>query len=355
MSTGLCATGVSHSFDAHRIIDDISLEIAHGSIACLLGPSGCGKTTLLRIIAGLERLQSGTITIGERTAAKTGENSADMPPETRSVGLMFQDYALFPHLTVLQNIAFGLPALKVHHRRRIEGRLDLMGLADYRNRYPHELSGGQQQRVALLRATAPNPAVLLLDEPFTGLDTTLRTQVRDQTLEFLSGYEQTTMMVTHDPEEAMYMADRLFVMNQGRIIQSGTPISIYTCPSSPFVASLFGPLNTLPARQARDGQIETPFGLVPTTDQCIGNSHVSVFVRPEHVRVADRAGEDGMALTILQSRSVGRSTQVKLATADGPEMTLTARVEGPFPSPPGGQVRVFVDPADMFVFANEES
>lgn len=348
--TGLKATNISHAFGNRRVLDDVSLEIANGQIACLLGPSGCGKTTLLRIVAGLERLQAGKVQIGDTVMAEVGV--LDRPPEKRSVGLMFQDYALFPHLSVFDNITFGVRDLNKPVRLTLEDRLASMGLAAYRDHYPHQLSGGQQQRVALLRATAPNPAMLLLDEPFTGLDTTLRTQVRDQALEYLARHGQTAMMVTHDPEEAMYMADRLFVMDAGKIVQAGDPIEVYTHPKTPFVAGLFGPLNTIPAENTGQGRIETPFGAVTDSGIADGDS-IRVLVRPEHIKLnrEDETG-GGLLVNVVWARSIGRSTQVKLVSTEYPDLVVTARVDGAFDGKPRDRVRISIMPENLLIFPN---
>lgn len=349
-SDGLRATGISHAFGKRKVLDDVSLAIERGQIACLLGPSGCGKTTLLRIIAGLERLQAGRVEIDGDVVAEVG--SVDLPPEQRRVGLMFQDYALFPHLTVFENVAFGITSLDRPTRLTLEDRLASMGLAAYRDRYPHQLSGGQQQRVALLRATAPNPAMLLLDEPFTGLDTTLRTRVRDQALEYLARHGQTAMMVTHDPEEAMYMADRLFVMDAGKIVQAGSPTDVYTRPETPFVAGLFGPLNNIPAARENGNHVETPFGKIEAAGLLAGNTP-SVLVRPEHIQVLDRDSTEGLPMSVLWSRSIGRSTQVRLVSIEHPDLVVTARVEGTFSRSPRDEVRINIDRDHLLIFADD--
>jgi len=348
MTSGLELRDISHRYGPHRVIADASLTIGHGQIACLLGPSGCGKTTLLRIAAGLVPLQNGAVMIGGRTVAEAGK--IDMPPEDRSVGLMFQDYALFPHLTVAENIAFGLDHADQSTQDRIQEWLSHMGLEGYRNRYPHELSGGQQQRVALLRAIAPKPAVLLLDEPFSGLDTSLRSQVRDQTLELLALESQTTMMVTHDPEEAMYMANHLLVMSAGHIVQSGSPIDVYSRPVNAFVAGLFGPLNSFPSRIEADGTAKTPVGTFEASTLPTG-TRVEVLIRPENVAVA-LPGIDakGTPMRVVWSRSIGRSTHVQLSLDDASEVHVTARIPGPFSAGSGDPVVVSVAPGDAFVF-----
>ena len=226
--TGLELRAITHRFGERRVVDDLSLSIAPGEIFCLLGPSGCGKTTTLRITAGLEAVQAGSILIDGETVASPGQ---DLPPERRRVGMVFQDYALFPHLTVAQNIAFGLRALREGERRRTaEELMARLSIGDLAGQYPHRLSGGEQQRVALARALAPQPRVMLLDEPFANLDAQLRIRVRDDTLRLLQSQNTATLMVTHDPAEAMRMADRLAIMRAGRL-GAGRPARAGLSPS----------------------------------------------------------------------------------------------------------------------------
>ena len=214
--------GVGHSYDGVlEVVSGFSLGVGAGEIVCLLGPSGCGKSTVLRLAAGLETLQRGRIQLRGETVAD-GESGVGQPPERRNVGLVFQDFALFPHLTVARNVAFGLADLPEHQRgQRALEALAQVGMAAYAGSYPHALSGGQQQRVALARALAPRPSVMLLDEPFSGLDARLREQIRDDTLRVLKRSGAATLLVTHDPEEAMFMADRIYLMQAGKLIQSG--------------------------------------------------------------------------------------------------------------------------------------
>ena len=199
--------GVSHRYGSVRALDGVDLAAAPGETICLLGPSGCGKTTLLRLAAGLEGIQAGRIAIGGRTVAAAGAHP-QVPPEARGVGLVFQDYALFPHLTVMENIRYGLPGSRAEREARARRVLADLGMGDLADRYPHALSGGQQQRVALLRALAPKPRVMLLDEPFSTLDEHLRHEVRMETMNLLAGSDAVTMLVTHDAEEAMLLGDR---------------------------------------------------------------------------------------------------------------------------------------------------
>src|SRR6185295_17992539 len=216
--------GVTHRYGATLAVADFSLDIAPGEIVSLVGPSGCGKTTLLRLAAGVERPSAGAILINEREVA----GGSFEPPERRGVGLMFQDFALFPHLSNLANVMFGLKSLPhVDAEREARLALDRVGLGSHAHLYPHMLSGGEQQRVALARAVAPRPSVLLMDEPFSGLDRRLRDQVRDDTLNVLRDSHVTGVIVTHDPEEALRMADRVALMREGRLVQVDTPEGIY--------------------------------------------------------------------------------------------------------------------------------
>lgn len=262
--SGLSVNGVSHSYSQTTVIRDVSFSVVPGELACLLGPSGCGKTTLLRLIAGLESLQNGVIAI-EGTVIDDPAKGVRTPTENRGVGLMFQDYALFPHLTVMENIVFGISGASSDRMNYIQEAIIQMGMEAYRDVYPHTLSGGQQQRVALLRALAPEPKILLLDEPFSGLDVNLRTQIREETLAVLKRTGVATLMVTHDPQEALSMADRILVMNHGRIEQHGTPREIYQFPATEYVARFVGETNILPGiiLESSYDEVMTSIGPVP--------------------------------------------------------------------------------------------
>ncbi|WP_341704760.1 ABC transporter ATP-binding protein, partial [Ferrovibrio sp.] len=231
---GLALSGITHHFGDRRAVDDVSFTVAPGEILGLLGPSGCGKSTTLRLAAGLEDLQQGEVRIGGRVVARPG---AALPTEQRHVGMVFQDHALFPHLTVADNIMFGLSRLPAAERQQRAalwaGRL---GLQHHLDAYPHQLSGGEQQRVALARALAPEPRVMLLDEPFSSLDSRLRDQIRDETVAVLKQAGTATLLVTHDPDEAMRMGDRIAIMRAGRIEQLDTPARVYGAPGTPFAA-----------------------------------------------------------------------------------------------------------------------
>jgi iron(III) transport system ATP-binding protein len=289
-----------------------------GEILCLLGPSGCGKTTLLRLAAGLEPLQHGRITLGGQLIAEPGRET---PPEGRGVGFVFQDYALFPHLTVEDNVAFGLRFVPRGQRKwRIMDALARVGLEAYARAWPHMLSGGQQQRVALARALAPRPALLLLDEAFASLDARLREQVRDDTLHVLQTAGIATLIVTHDAEEAMFMADRIALMNFGRIEQLGTPAELYLSPRNRFVATFLGEVNRLPARLS-NGQAQTPIGPVeltnsrPAPEGLAEGDAAEVLLRPEGLRVTNP--ERGTPAEVEACRLLGATTLVHLAVPDG--------------------------------------
>jgi len=341
---GLHMLNVSHAFGDNPVVKGVSVFVQPGELVCLLGPSGCGKTTLLRLAAGLETLQIGRIAIGEEIVAE-GHGGPQAPPEKRGVGLMFQDFALFPHLTVYQNVVFGLLENARERRHWAQAALDNMGLASYREAYPHVLSGGQQQRVALLRALAPAPRVLLLDEPFSGLDVTLRAQIRQDTFEVLKQAGIATLMVTHDPEEAMFMADRILVMKDGRIVQSGAPAEIYSRPESVFVAELFGPVNRLRGRVS-GGTLDTPLGRFPAPDLDEGAS-AQALIRPEALIVT--AGATPAPFRVLTARTLGRSSHLTLGLETG-SLHLQARVPRTFLPEPGTAVAAGVDPADVLVF-----
>lgn len=349
----LSMIGIRHAYGTVRAVDGVDVAVAPGEVVCLLGPSGCGKTTVLRLAAGLEDLQDGTVSLDGRVVAGPG---VETPPEKRGVGLVFQDYALFPHLDVMGNVTFGLTEWSpADRRRRAEEVLDLVGLLDMAGAYPHELSGGQQQRVALARALAPKPRVVLLDEPYSGLDARLRDRVRDEVLHILKSTESACLMVTHDSEEAMFMADRIAVMRDGRIVQQGTPAELYCDPADAFVAAFFGEVNRIDGTVAR-GTVETLVGTI-RADGLADGTAVSVVIRPEglHIQscsepfVVDQRGE------VEQARLLGRSSLLHIemrgdGARTGETLHLHARVPGVYLPRPGTRVRISVDPAQTFVF-----
>ena len=352
----LALEGVSHAYGDVTAVKSVDLRVAAGEIVCLLGPSGCGKTTVLRIAAGLEDAQRGRVVVNGREVARPG---ASLPPEARGVGMVFQDYALFPHLTVAANVSFGLGALPREERREAAlAMLERVGMGGHADRYPHVLSGGEQQRVALARALAPKPALLLLDEPFSGLDIRLRDRVRDETLDLLGDAGLSTLIVTHDPEEDMYMADRIAVMRAGRILQQGPPAEVYGAPSDAFVATFLSDVNAIHG-VVEGGAVASPLGRVAAEGLADG-ARVDVLIRPEALRLTDgarlgeasggaRAGERTAMATVVAVHPLGHSTIVELRLG-GDGRVLRARVPGVAAPKPGARVDVVLDPGQTFVF-----
>ena len=271
--------GVTKRYGSVAAVDGATLEVGSGELVALLGPSGCGKTTLLRLVAGFERPDGGSITLGSAVVSGSG---AWQPPERRCVGMVFQDYALFPHLTVAQNVGFGLP--RRDRERRVPALLALVDLCGLGGRYPHELSGGQQQRVALARALGPAPDVVLLDEPWSNVDPLLRTELREEVSRILRPLGVTAILVTHDREEAFSLADRIALMRDGSIVQSGTPEELYFAPASRWAAEFLGAGNLLAGRVDGDA-VHTPLGVF-AANGAAGAAAVDVLVRPELLELA---------------------------------------------------------------------
>ena len=293
-------------------VDDVSFDVPAGQILALLGPSGCGKTTTLRLVAGFERLDEGTITIGAETVAAPGRH---VPPERRQIGMVFQDYAIFPHLSVGENVAFGLGGGRRERAVRQETLLDFVGLTGLGERMPHELSGGQQQRVALARALAPGPRALLLDEPFSNLDAALRADVRAEVRALLRQTRTTTLFVTHDQEEALFLGDRVAVMRAGRIEQSGTPESVFLRPKTRFVAAFLGQTDFLEGTVVRGG-VESTMGKLLLRPEVPAGSRVAVALRPDAVNVAPAAPDEANA-RIVSRQFLGIAYLYRLVLRDG--------------------------------------
>jgi iron(III) transport system ATP-binding protein len=311
-------SGVSRSYGPVRAVRDLNLEVKRGEILALLGPSGCGKTTTLRLIAGFESPDSGTVKVGGRTVAGP---SVNRPPERRRVGMVFQDYALFPHLSVEQNVAYGLKDYK-KRKGRVAEVLALAHLDELGDRMPHELSGGQQQRVALARALAPEPAVVLLDEPFSNLDAGLRARVRSEIREILREARVTSIFVTHDQEEALSLADEVAVMMVGTVCQTAPPEDLYHRPASREVASFVGEANILPGT-AENGRVRCALGEIPSTGTYEGE--VEAMLRPEALQLVAR--RDGEA-TVIGREFYGHDQLVKLRLSSG-TILLSRLVGGP--------------------------
>ncbi len=336
---------ISHRYGRVHAVEDVSLNVAAGEFVCLLGPSGCGKSTLLRIIAGLVRQTSGQVFIdGLEVAGASGF----VAPENRSVGLMFQDYALFPHLDVLHNVAFGLSAMpRAVRRDAAMAALEAVGMTRYAQSFPHTLSGGEQQRVALARAMAPRPKIMLMDEPFSGLDRRLRDEVREQTVAILAQSGAATVMVTHDPEEAMLLADRIALMRKGRLVQTGTPDALYFNPVDAETAEFFSSFNRLHG-QVKDGRIATLLGDVAANGLSEGVG-VEVLIRPEQLRFGPLgAGPNQASATVVRATPQGQERLLELSLADGTRMHARAPLES---SPPtGAQIAISFDASAALVF-----
>ena len=336
---------LTHRFDRVTALEEISLDIGEGQILALLGPSGCGKTTLLRLVAGLEAIQHGRIAIGGKPVGAAP--GLDLPPEQRDVGFLFQDYALFPHLSAAGNVAFGLQHLgDAERRRRVADMLERVGVSGLAGAYPHTLSGGQQQRIALARALAPSPGMLLLDEPLSGLDARLRHRLADTLLAILRETGTTAVVVTHDPEEAMFVADRIGVMRDGRLMQFGTPAAVYDRPENPFVANFLSDSNRLKAMVADSGEIDTGWGLVDAGGLPPGAA-AQVSIRYEGIGFADSGP---VRVRVLRSRPIGGDALIALEAADRPGETLYARAPAGRAPREGDCVAVTLDPAHVFVF-----
>ena len=325
--SSLTLTGVTKSFAGTRAVDDVTLHVPHGSFTTVLGPSGCGKTTLLRLIAGFLVPEAGSIAFGDDVVC--GGGVRPVPPQTRRVGYVPQEGALFPHLDVAANISFGLPreARATQAGDRVAEMLDLVELpADFRSRRPDELSGGQQQRVALARSLAPQPAVVLLDEPFSSLDAGLRGSTARAVRRALEATNTTAVLVTHDQNEALSLADQVAVMRGGRLVQSASPSQVYLSPSDPQVAAFVGRAVVLPGT-ATAAHATCALGEVVLTEPADGP--VSLMIRPEQVYVdmthpgGDRAGVRG---TVEEVSYYGHDCAVQVRLDEG--TTVLARMSG---------------------------
>lgn len=335
---------ISRRFGPVAALDKVSLDIRSGEIVCLVGHSGCGKSTLLRIIAGIEDIDDGQIVLNSETVCGDG---VFVEPEHRSVGFMLQDYALFPHMTARQNIGFGLKKLgRQEAAARVDDIIARLGLAPLANRYPHMLSGGEQQRIALARTLAPRPSILLMDEPFSNLDRGLRDDIRTETVSLLRRLGTTAIIVTHDPEEALAIGDRVVLMHKGGVVEAGTGEAIYATPHTAYAAGFFSQVNRLPAR--RNGEwLETPLGRLPAPAQ---PGPADVFVRPRALIL----GSSGVP-ALIQSRKVLGEIEEWHFAIDGLDQPLVMRTTARHAGEPGDMVNISMDPSDVIVIANTRS
>lgn len=331
---------ITRIFDGQSVVDGVSLKLTAGEVTCLLGPSGCGKSTTLRIAAGVDRQTSGRVLVDGAVAS---DDTRHLPPEKRSVGLMFQDFALFPHLSVADNVAFGLMGLpKAQKDARVQELLAKVDLVDFGPKYPHQLSGGEQQRVALVRALAPRPQVMLMDEPFSGLDNRLRDGIRDETLSLLKEEGTAVLLVTHEPDEAMRMADKIALMRSGKIVQMGAPYNLYNAPIDREAAAFFSDINVIHG-VVRNMLTETPFGQF-LTPGLANEADVEIIIRPQHLKLDfDRDGKgpnptpnDGVPArgVVERARFMGAESLVEFRM-DYDGTSLNATVPGVFLPKPG--------------------
>lgn len=354
--SGACALSLDHAskrFGDRAVVDDVSLELAEGEILSLVGSSGCGKSTLLRLIAGLEEPSAGRVLLRGAEVAGPG---CFVEPERRGVGFIFQDYALFPHLSVLQNVRYGLRAAPRAEAASIAHEmLERVGLSGFGERHPHMLSGGEQQRVALARALAPRPAVLLLDEPFSNLDRRLGDRVRARTLALLKELGAAAILVTHDPEEAMASGDRVALMRGGRLLQIGPAEELYHRPASREAADFFARACAAPGRQV-GGRIETPIGRFAAPNGMVEGGFADVYVRARSVRLV-RAGE-GVPARLLARSFVGHAYELllKIEGLDEPlrAHATAAEIDAAGAGAPGAELHIRVEGGEAMVFPAED-
>ncbi len=332
---------ISHHYGRQQALTEVSFSAAQGAITCLIGPSGCGKSTLLRLAAGLMPLQSGYITLNDDLMAKPGLH---VPPEKRPIGLVFQEGALFPHLSVRHNVGFGLKGSGKD--ARVDQLLADVNLSQFADRYPHSLSGGQRQRVALARAIAPSPRALLFDEPYANLDMQLRRVLRDQARQLIQRTDSVGIFVTHDPDEVMAIADHVVVLEQGQVVQQGSPRSLYDEPQTLGVAQLFGHAQTVKAR-VKDNHLETAFGVWPLSclaQPLTGSGDITLVVRPERLTITPAS--EGPPIAEVRAADNADMLEIEGNESQAPLKVLCER-----PHEIKSQDRVSVMPHDSSVFA----
>ena len=355
MNARLELDGIHLSFNGQAAVAGLDLLVNMGELVCLLGPSGCGKTTTLRVAAGIEQQESGAVRVDGQLVSG---GSVHLPPELRSIGLMFQECALFPHLSAIENVSFGFSVRgSTRQRNEAQNFLRRMGLARHADKYPHQLSGGEQQRIALARALAPRPRVLLMDEPFSGLDTRLRDGIRDEALGLLKEEGTAVLLVTHEPGEALRMGDRIALMRDGRIVQTGEPYHIYNHPRDRLAAAFFSDVNVVEGTVASQ-QIDTPFGPFLSVGNPDG-TEVEIVIRPEHLALQLDSGNPapvaspdlGMpaAGRVSRARFLGAESLVEVRVErDG--SLLRATVPGTFLPPDGAPIWISLRRDRCFVF-----
>jgi len=335
---GLRCEGLAKSYGGTSVLTDVDLEVAEGTLTAILGASGSGKTTLLRLLIGFIEPDRGTVWIGDRVVAETG--GVHVPPDKRAVGYVAQEGALFPHLTVAENIGFGLPRRERRQGSRIEGALDLVGLPRaYATRQPNQLSGGEQRRVALARALAPRPAAVLLDEPFSGLDASSRAETRAAVLDAMAGAGATALLVTHDQAEALSMGHQVGLLRAGRLVQTAAPGDLYHSPADLDVARFVGDAVVLPG-ELRSAEVTCALGTLQAREPT-GDGTVEVMIRPEQIRVATDGA--GAPAAVVGTAFFGPDSLVRLRLDGEAGLQVTARLLGDAVPTVGASVRLQVE------------
>jgi iron(III) transport system ATP-binding protein len=337
-----------HSYGEIEALNNLSFSIKNSSIVSVLGPSGCGKTTLIRVIAGLESVQKGEIFIEDTIVAN---NQLNTPPEKRPISYVFQDFALFPHMTVLENISFAAGSRK-NKKQLIDQVIQLAKVDNFLQKYPHSLSGGEQQRVALARSIAVQPKLLLLDEPFSDLDINLKREIIDDTLHLINSLESSALVVTHNAEEAMFLSDMIIVMDQGKIVQVGTPHQIYFHPVNQYVASLFGETNIFQTT-VQNNQCNTPLGSIEVNN-LKDNQIVNVVIRPEAIKLSQEKSPllNPNTGVVVDSKFLGNSAIIHMTVNDqfNQKHHIHSKVLGNFLPPAASSVSITLDKSHIFIF-----
>ena len=339
---------LSHSINNQKVLQNINLELEKDKIACILGPSGCGKTTLLKLIAGLEKVTTGDIIINDEIVSS---NTMHLKTEKRKIGFLFQDYALFPHLTVKENLNFAISNGK-KEKHDIEEIIEIIKLPNSLHKYPHELSGGEQQRVALARSIIAQPDLLLLDEPFSSLDLSLKEEVRDDTLHLLQKSNISVLIVTHDPFEAMFISNKIYIMQKdGKIIQSGSPRQLYNEPINSYVAGFFGETNKFKG-MVKNAEVQTPIGKIKTHNN-LESKEVVIHVRPQGIKLTqEQTPVNGIKGTVMASKLMGSFSFVHLSVLDHNNEIVHVHSHMPASFIPGQStaVGIEIDDEQIYVF-----
>jgi iron(III) transport system ATP-binding protein len=338
---------LSHKINNKLILNDINLDLEKDKIACLLGPSGSGKTTLLKLIAGLEKVQEGKIFLNNSEVSSATKH---LKTEKRKIGFLFQDYALFPHLTVKQNLNFPLNSKNSNYN--LDDIINLIKLPDSLNKYPHQLSGGEQQRVALARSIIAQPDILLLDEPFSSLDLNLKEEVRDDTLHLLQKSNISVIIVTHDPFEAMFISNQIYIINhEGEIVQTGTPYELYNNPMNSYVAGFFGETNIFEGKVIH-GKISTPIGIIDSPSE-FENKNVVIHVRPQGIKLSKEATPvNGVKGTVMASKMMGSFSFIHLSVLNKTNEIIHVHSHMPanFLPKQSSAVGIEIDKEQIFIF-----